>query len=86
MEVRIDYGMELTYTEKKKIKWFVEEFDYQFGKIKTKNKFTSVQKKIANELLNNVVDYFTDITSPKVFDFFQIQLERIEKEYIALFK
>ena len=86
MEVRIDYGMELTYTEKKKIKWFVEEFDHQFGNIKKTNKITSVQKKIANELLNNVVDYFTDITSPKVFDFFQIQLERIEKEYIALFK
>ena len=86
MEVRIDYRMELTYTEKKKIKWFVEEFDHQFGKSKKTNKFTSVQKKIANELLNNVVDYFTDISSPKVFDFFQIQLERIEKEYIGLFK
>ena len=86
MEVRIDYSMELTYTEKKKIKWFVEEFDHQFGNIKKTHKFTPVQKKIANELLNNVVDYFSDITSPKVFDFFQIQLERIENKYIALFK
>ena len=84
MEVRIDYDTELIYTEKKKIRWLVEEFDIQFGIKNAMNKITSIQKKVAIELLDNIMEN-VDVKEPDVLEYFQNQMEVVEKKYPFLF-
>ena len=85
MEVKIDYDQVLINSEKYKIKWLVDEFDFQFNGIKkVKNKFTAKHKKISNEFLDYWMEK-VDVTEPIVLDFFQTQLEQIERKYPLLF-
>ncbi|MCP4764027.1 MAG: hypothetical protein GY870_19800 [archaeon] len=86
MEVKVDYENELISTEKKKIKWLVEEFDQQFEpKTKKSNKFSGTQKKMGNEFLNYVLE-IVDVTNPEVLEYFQSNLQKIENKYPILFK
>ncbi|MHA1728059.1 MAG: hypothetical protein ACTSWY_04945 [Promethearchaeota archaeon] len=82
MEVKIDYDMELMNTEKQKINWLVEEFNCQF---ENKNTFKAQEKKLSNRILEFYLEII-DIQNPKILNFFQTRLERIESKYPVLFK
>lgn len=78
MQVKIDYLTELIYSEKKKIRWAVEEFDLQFGGKTTV--FNQKEKKTAyqfiNYLLNNI-----DFSEPEIMSFLNTQIQKLKNKY-----
>ena len=82
MQVRIDYATELIYSEKKKIRWALEEFEVQFG---TGNGvYSKTQKILANQFLNYIIES-VDTSHEEVLAFFKAQVEKLEKNYPKLF-
>lgn len=77
MQVKIDYLTELIYSEKKKIRWAVEEFDLQFGKATT---FTQKEKKTAYQFINYLLNYI-DFSEPEILIFFNAQIQKLKTKY-----
>jgi hypothetical protein len=83
MEVKIDYDVELVYAEKKKILWFMDEFEEQFQH-NPQGKITKNMKKAANIFINYMIDGI-DVTNPDVLEFFKQQIQKLEETYPYLF-
>ncbi|MHA1340768.1 MAG: hypothetical protein ACTSRZ_12935 [Promethearchaeota archaeon] len=81
MQIPIDYTTELTYSEKKKIRWVIEEFHLQFKKPELKNnQYSDRQKRRANEIIKYLIDS-VDITNKEVLNFLRSQLEQLQNQY-----
>lgn len=84
MQVRIDYATELIDSEKKKIKWNIEEFKIQFEEIGEVSSYTAKHKKLANQFLDYMMKT-VDVTHPEVVNYMKSRIEKLEDQFPELF-
>jgi len=86
MQIPIDYMTEIAYSERKKIRWIIEEFQIQFKKTELRNgTYSDRQKKLANEIIKYLLES-VDISNEEILEFLCNQLNQLQSMYKDLFQ